>query len=213
MPLAIVKSTRKPCDMQPRLAGEYEEGVDDALQDLHRMERLVNQLLTLARLDAVDEVSDPAQVRVDTLLESLTEVFASRARQQGASLVYVNGTAASVGGDETELRQLFSNLLDNALRYGPRKGVVRVTLEEGPGGWITVRVHDEGSAIPPESLPRLFDRFYRVDPSRSETCSGTGLGLAIARQIVQRHRGSIAVTSDAQSGTSVVVRLPRLGSA
>ena len=129
-PLAIVKSTLQTLRMQPRRAGEYEEGVDDALQDIHRMERLVNQLLTLARLDAVDEVSDPAQVRMDTLLESLTEVFDSRARQQGASLVYVNGTAAPWGAMKRNFDSFSAICWIMRLRYGPPQGVVR----DHPGG-------------------------------------------------------------------------------
>jgi signal transduction histidine kinase len=209
-PLAIMKSTLQTLRMQPRKVAEYEEGVDDALQDIERIEQLVGQLLTLARLDATDKVSDPAEVRLDILLKSLAEAFDGRAEQQGASVIYANGEAVSVQGDETELRQLFSNLLDNALRYGPPKGVVRITLQDGPGPWVTTCVHDQGGAIPPENLPRLFDRFYRVDPSRSQAYGGTGLGLAIAREIVRRHHGDIEITSDPQAGTSVVVHLPRM---
>lgn len=209
-PLAIIKSTLQTLRMQPRMAAEYEQGVDDALQDIERMEQLVGEILTLARLDAVDKVPNPVEVRLDILLESLAEVFGSRAEQQGASVVYANGAAARVQGDETELRQLFSNLLDNALRYGPAKGVVRITLQDGPGPWVTACVHDEGGALPAESLPRLFDRFYRADSSRSQASGGAGLGLAIAREIVLRHHGDIAITSDPQTGTSVVVHLPRM---
>ena len=209
-PLAIIKSTLQTLRMQPRMAAEYEQGVDDALQDIERMEQLVRELLTLARLDAVDTVPNPAEVRLDLLLESLAEVFGSHAEQQGAGVVYANGAAVRVQGDETELRQLFSNLLDNALRYGPPKGVVRITLEDGPGPWVTTCVHDEGGALSPESLPHLFDRFYRVDSSRSQASGGAGLGLAIAREIVLRHHGDIAITSDPQAGTSVVVHLPRM---
>ena len=209
-PLAIIKSTLQTLRMRPRTAAEYEEGVDDALQDLDRMAQLVGQLLTLARLDAVDKVPDPAEVRLDILLESLAEVFGGRAEQQGANVVCDNGAAVCVQGDETELRQLFSNLLDNALRYGPPKGVVRITLQDGPGPWVTTCVHDQGGAIPPEDLPRLFDRFYRVDPSRSQAYGGTGLGLAIAREIVHRHHGDIAITSEPQAGTSVIIHLPRM---
>ncbi len=146
---------------------------------------------------------------MDILLKSLADVFADRAEQQGASVVYANDAAVCVQGDETELRQLFSNLLDNALRYGPPKGIVRITLQDGPGPWVTTCVHDEGGAIPPEKLPHLFDRFYRVDSSRSQASGGAGLGLAIAREIVLRHHGDIAITSDPQTGTSVIVRLPR----
>jgi signal transduction histidine kinase len=208
-PLAIMKSTLQTLRMQPRMAAEYEEGVDDALRDMDRMEQLVTQLLTLARLDAVDKVPDPVEVRLDILLKSLVDVFADRAEQQGASVVCANDAAVCVQGDETELWQLFSNLLDNALRYGPPKDIVRITLQDGPGPWVTTCVHDEGGAIPLEKLAHLFDRFYRVDSSRSQASGGAGLGLAIAREIVLRHHGDIAITSDPQAGTSVVVRLPR----
>jgi two-component system heavy metal sensor histidine kinase CusS len=208
-PLAIIKSTLQTLRMQPRTAAEYEQGADDMLQDVDRMERLVSQLLVLARLDATDKVPDPAEVRLDTLLRSLAEVFDSRAGQQGASVVYTGDGAVSVEGDETELERLFSNLLDNALQYGPAGGTIHITLQDRSGPCATVCVHDEGGNIPPERLPHLFDRFYRVDSSRSQASGGTGLGLAIAREIVLRHHGDITVTSDPQAGTSVLVRLPR----
>lgn len=208
-PLAIIKSTLQTLRIRPRDVATYEEGIDDALQDVERMERLMEQILSLARLDVATEASHPVEVRLDVLLESLVSVFNERAKRQGASVICAAGAAVSVRGDEAELRQLFSNLLDNALRYGPPKGVVRVTLQDGPQQWATACVHDEGGSIPPESLPCLFDRFYRVDGSRSQTSGGSGLGLAIVREIVQRHHGDIQIVSDPQSGTSVVVRLPR----
>lgn len=208
-PLAIMKSTLQTLRMQPRMAAEYEEGIDDMLQDIERMELLVGQLLTLARLDATDKVPDPEEIRLDILLKSLAEIFDGRAGQQGASVVCDNGAPVSIEGNETELRQLFTNLLDNALRYGPRKGVIRIALQDGPGPWVTTTVHDEGGDIPPERLPHLFERFYRVDSSRSQASGGAGLGLAIAREIVLRHHGDIGITSDPQAGTSVLVRLPQ----
>jgi two-component system OmpR family sensor kinase len=209
-PLAIIKSTLQTLQMKPRAAAEYAEGIDDALRDIGRMEQLVAQLLALARLDAADEAVNPTQVRLDALLESLAEVFDDRAEKRGSRVAFANGSAVSVRGNENELRQLFTNLLDNALQYGPRQGVVRITVQDGPGPWVTACVHDEGGAIPPECLPRLFDRFYRADPSRSQAHGGAGLGLAIVRQIVQRHHGDVTITSNPQDGTSVVVQLPRL---
>ncbi len=208
-PLAIIKSTLETLRMRARPASEYEQGIDDTLKDVDRMEHLVNQLLSLARLDATDAVGNPTEIRLDTLLRSLTDVFHDRAGCQGGSVIFTNSTSVSVTGDETELWQLFSNLLDNAVRYGPPGGLIRVDLRNEPAAWATVRVHDEGGTIPPESLPHLFDRFYRVDSSRSQTSGGSGLGLAIAWGIVQRHRGSIAITSDPKAGTSAMVRLPR----
>jgi len=105
---------------------------------------------------------------------------------------------------------LFGNLLDNAVRYGPPGGTVRVTLENSSDRRVTVAVHDDGGRIPPDALAHLFDRFYRVDSSRSQASGGSGLGLAIAREIALRHDGNIAITSDAQTGTSAIVHLPRL---
>lgn len=208
-PLATMKSTLQTLEIRPRTVAEYQESVNDVLRDIGRMERLVQQLLTLARLDAADTISDPAEVRLDRLLQSVADAFADRAQQQGTRLVYERHAALSVQGDETELWQLFSNLLDNALRYGPPNGAVRVILKDGPDPWATTCVHDEGGAILANELPRLFDRFYRVESSRCEASGGTGLGLAIAREIVRRHGGDIAITSDPQTGTSVTVRLPR----
>jgi len=208
-PVAVIKSTLQTLRMKPRTVAECEEGIDDALRDVARMEQLVTQLLILARLDSVDEVANPTEVRLDLLLQSIAEIFDTLAGQLGTSMVCVDGNEASVRGDENELRQLFSNLLDNALRYGPPEGVVRISLEDGPGPWVTACVHDEGGTIPSEHLPRLFDRFYRADASRSQSCGGTGLGLAIAHQIVQRHHGEIAIASDPHAGTLVTVRLPR----
>jgi len=208
-PLAVMKSTLQTLQIRPRTVAEYQESVDDLLRDIDRMERFVQQLLTLARLDAIDKVSDPTEVRLDLLLQALTDTFMDRAERRGTHLVCEPNATLSVEGNETELWQLFSNLLDNALRYGPSSGVVRITLEDGPGPWVTTCVHDEGGAIPPDKLPHLFDRFYRAESSRSEESGGTGLGLAIAREIVLRHGGDIAIASDLQTGTSVIVHLPR----
>ena len=208
-PLAVMKSTLQTLQIRPRTVAEYQESVNDLLRDIGRMEQLVQQLLTLARLDATDTISDPAEIRLDLLLQSIAEAFADRAERQGTPLVYERGAALSVHGNESELWQLFSNLLDNALRHGPSNGAVRVSLKDGPDPWATTCVHDEGGAIPPDQLSRVFDRFYRVESSRSESSGGMGLGLAIAREIVLRHRGDIAITSDPQTGTSVTVRLPR----
>ncbi len=208
-PLAVMKSTLQTLQIRPRTVAEYQESVNDLLRDIDRMERLVQQLLTLARLDAIDTISDPAEIRLDLFLQSVADSFTDRAEQQGARLVFEQSAALSIRGDETELWQLFSNLLDNALRYGPPNGAVQITSENGSDSWATACVHDEGGTIPPDKLPRLFDRFYRVESSRSEASGGTGLGLAIAREIARRHGGDIAIISDPQGGTSVTVRLPR----
>jgi heavy metal sensor kinase len=208
-PVAIIKSTLQTTRLQRRGVAEYEESIEETLQDIGRLERLMEQLLSLARLERPDKVGSFVEVRLDTLLGETIGVFQARAAEQGARIVFQKSSPVSLRGDESQLRQLFSNLLDNALRHGPSKGTVRVALEGLMDHRITVSVHDEGGQIPADALPHLFDRFYRVDSSRSRISGGSGLGLAIAREIVRRHGGDIRVTSDPQHGTLVVVHLPK----
>ena len=138
------------------------------------------------------------------------EVFDVRAAQQGGRIIFIESPVIWVKGDESQLRQLFSNLLDNALRYGPPKGTVQIKLENGVDNRTTVSVHDEGGRIPPEALAHLFDRFYRVDSSRSQASGGSGLGWAITQEIAHRHEGDVEITSDPHTGTLVTVHLPKL---
>ncbi len=122
-------------------------------------------------------------------------------------MILEESSATTIRSDLDELVRLFSNVLDNAVRYGPPGGTIRVALKGGPDGYATVYIHDEGGNIPPDAMPHLFDRFYRVDQSRSCSTGGAGLGLAIAREIVRRHNGDILVTSSPDSGTLVSIRL------
>jgi heavy metal sensor kinase len=207
-PLAVIKSTLQVTRLQRRSDAEYEQSIDESLRDVGRMEGLMEQLLSLARLDEAQGPAGFVPVRLDLLLDDLVKVFNGRASQQGGRVVTAQAEALEVRGDENELRQLFSNLLDNAVRHGPPQGTTRVTMQAGPDGWVAVTVHDEGGGIPPEALAHVFDRFYRVDPSRSQVSGGSGLGLTIAQEIARRHQGDIEIRSDPRSGTSVMVRLP-----
>ncbi len=209
-PLTLAKSTLQATRMQQRDADEYRRAIDDALEDISRMERFIGQLLVLARMDEVNGRTAAAEVGLNVLLSELAESFDQRARQAGGKVIFENSSAATVRGDLDELVRLFSNVLDNAVRYGPSGGTVRIALRCGPDGYATVRVHDEGGSIPPEAMPHLFDRFYRVDDSRSSSTGGAGLGLAIAREIARRHNGDISMTSRPASGTLVSIRLARI---
>ncbi len=208
-PVAVIKSTLQTARLQHRTGGEYEQDIDETLQDIGRLERLIEQLLSLSRFEGVDEPHRPAKVRLDALLDDVVHMFEVQAAQQGGRVILSEATCTWVRGDENEFRQLFSNLLDNAVRYGPAKGTVRVTLQDGSDKQVTITIHDEGGQIPSESLPHLFDRFYRVDSSRSQASGGSGLGLAIAREIAHRHGGDIEIASDPQAGTLAMVHLPK----
>jgi two-component system phosphate regulon sensor histidine kinase PhoR len=112
-----------------------------------------------------------------------------------------------VRGDRGQLKQVLTNLLDNAIKYTPEKGTVRLSAA-GAEGRVTVSVEDTGPGIPPEALPRIFERFYRVDKARSRELGGTGLGLAIVKHIVEAHGGSVAVESRIGEGSAFRVVLP-----
>jgi len=208
-PLALAKSTLQAARTRDRDPAEYRQAIDETLGDLERMQRLMGQLLVLARLDEVNGLPDAADVSLDGVLQRLAADHVAEAAQRGSQIVVDAARPATVRGNEGQLGQLFGNLIDNAIVHGPAGGTVRVTMSDDADGHLAVCVHDAGVAIPAESLPHLFDRFYRADPSRSRATGGAGLGLSIAREIARRHGGDIKIASLPDAGTSVTVRLPR----
>jgi two-component system phosphate regulon sensor histidine kinase PhoR len=132
-----------------------------------------------------------------------------RGAAQCQLLVDVAPDLPSVRGDRSQLLQVVDNLVSNAVRYGCGSPGSKVRLSaEQNDGWLTLTVTDYGPGIPREHLPRVTERFYRVDPARSRESGGTGLGLAIVKHIVERHRGTLDIKSIVGEGTSVSVRLP-----
>ncbi|MGH7537227.1 MAG: sensor histidine kinase, partial [Gemmatimonadales bacterium] len=124
--------------------------------------------------------------------------------------VAVASGAERLAADPTALQQILTNLLDNALRHTPRGGRIRVIAEPDPGsaGGVALAVGDTGSGIPADHLPRIFERFYRVDPSRSREHGGTGLGLAIVKHLVEAHGGRITAESTLSRGTIIRLVFP-----
>lgn len=206
-PLTLAKSTLQTIQMRERQPDEYQRAICDALEDLARMERLMEQLLVLARMDEVGGPIPTGEVQLEVLLGELADNYQQKAGLSGGKVVFENSSAATVRADPDELARLFGNVLDNAVKYGPPGGTVRINLKSGPEDCATVCIRDEGGSIPPETVPHLFDRFYRVDRSRSSSTGGAGLGLAIAQEIAHRYNGDITITSNPESGTLVTVRL------
>jgi signal transduction histidine kinase len=206
-PLALAKSTLQAAHMCQRDADEYGRAITDALKDIACMEHLIEQLLILARMDEAGTHILTAEVQLDVLLRELTETFGKKMEKFGGKVVFEEPAAVTIRGDIDSLIRLFSNVLDNAVKYGPSNGTIRITLKSEPDNHVAVYIHDGGGNIPSDSLPHLFDRFYRVDQSRSSSTGGFGLGLAIAREIARYHNGNISITSDPSSGTLVCIRL------
>jgi two-component system phosphate regulon sensor histidine kinase PhoR len=129
------------------------------------------------------------------------------AESKGIDLEVMDLAAAAVEGERSELRRLIQNLLDNALKYTDRGGRVEVALERNDGS-VRLRVRDTGVGIPASETERIFERFYRADPSRDRRTGGAGLGLAIVARIVDWHHGAVSVESAVGEGSSFVVQLP-----
>jgi len=182
------------------------EVLDEVAAEAERMSRLVNDLLTLARAQAGEQVQ-PRPVRLNDALESA--VRAARGLARGHSILYTSVDAAFwVTGDPDRLKQLMLILLDNAVKYTPPDGHIWVWMRP-VGQLVEVRVADDGPGIPGDRLPHLFERFYRGGtPARGRDDGGAGLGLAIAQEIAQTFEGTISVESSVGHGTAFVVRFP-----
>lgn len=175
-----------------------------------RMNRLVRDLLQLSRVEAEERVRPREPVELRGLLEGVIASLRGVAEKEG-DRVELMGQPATVPGDADQLVQVFTNLVENALKYGKAGQVVRVSLtpeETVRGPAVRVEVADEGEGIDPVHLPRLTERFYRVDSHRSREMGGTGLGLAIVKHIVSRHRGWLRVESVVGEGSRFSVVLP-----
>ncbi|MFN3944503.1 MAG: ATP-binding protein [Allosphingosinicella sp.] len=179
-------------------------------EEASRMRHLVDDLMSLSRIEA-DRFTAPRDP-VD-LLSAVRDVEANVARlleEKEARLEIENEAGETlVAGDRPQLVQLVQNLVVNALKYGRAGAPVRVCFHDAGAEMLRFSVVDEGEGIAPEHLPRLTERFYRIDPGRSRSVGGTGLGLAIVKHIVERHRGRLDIRSRLGEGTSVRVYLPR----
>ena len=178
--------------------------------EARRMHRLVDDLISLSRIEA-ERFSVPRDpVDLLSVVEEVRSGLAPMIENKGATLVIdQKGSPPVAPGDRTQLVQLVQNLVVNALKYGRPDSEVRVRFDDAGADMLRMSIIDRGEGIPPEHLPRLTERFYRVDPGRSRAIGGTGLGLAIVKHIVGRHRGRLDIRSTPGEGTSVRVYLPR----
>ncbi|HUK23672.1 MAG TPA: ATP-binding protein [Terriglobales bacterium] len=173
-----------------------------------RMARLTEDLLTLARVESGEQRFDVQPLTADELLREAVQSFREIARAHGVELQVEDGAAeACVRADREAIYQVFSNLLDNALKYGASGGKVLLGARQRPRS-VEFYVRDFGPGVASEHLPRLFERFYRVDKARSRESGGTGLGLAIAKHIVLAHGGTIRAESELNHGTTFLFTLP-----
>jgi signal transduction histidine kinase len=194
----IRSAARDDPSVIPRFAEQLE-------REAFRLSRIVSDLLDLSRLETGDELDE--EVRLDQVVKEERDRFDEAAREGELTLSIALGPVPPVLGSARDLSLLVRNLVDNAIRYTRSGGRVDVTLS-GEGEEVVLSVADTGVGIPTRELPRIFERFYRVDRARSRETGGTGLGLSIVKHVIENHRGTVNVTSELGHGTRFEVRLP-----
>ena len=185
----------------------YREFMTDIGEEIDREDKIINDLLALVKMDK--KASGLSITSVDVV--SLTEVVLKRmrpiARKHNIDLTLESNRAITAEIDEVKISLVIMNLVENAIKYNKENGTVKVELD-ADHQYFSIKVIDTGIGIPEDSLDHIYERFYRVDKSRSREIGGTGLGLAIARNAVLMHRGSIDVQSTLGEGTTFTVRIP-----
>jgi signal transduction histidine kinase len=212
-PLAAIQSTLEVATSNERSVDKYRSTLEDVLEETRHLSKLANTLLLLAEGESDPSFSARETVRLDEVVRQTIAMFSGVAEDSSLGLQADAVDQVSVTGDHRQLRQVVGNLVDNAIRFTPAGGSVRLSLEADKGtNTARLSVADTGRGIDPALLDRVFDRFFQADAGRDrrDTKRGGGLGLAICKAIVERHGGRIAVTSRVATGTVFTLELPLL---
>lgn len=195
-----------------------EAGADEAtrtrflgviMKEAQRMQTLVDDLISLSRIEAEKHRAPDDAVDLRALIGEVTRVIQDQpASRDRAFEIETAGELPPIAGDRAQLSQLLHNIVGNAIKYGRAGSPVHIALAPVDGGMVRLTVEDQGDGIDPKHIPRLTERFYRVDSGRSRAMGGTGLGLSIVKHIVERHRGRLDIASVPGNGTTVTVTLP-----
>ena len=208
-PLAAIRLLTDSILQNESMEGEtLREFVSDIGQEAERLSRITEDLLRLTRLDS-GLADAPVRVEVEPVMERAGRMLRPVAQEKGVDLLTICDSGAAVIATEGELHQIIYNLGENAIKYNHRGGFVRIRAETGEDATV-ITVEDNGIGIPPEDLPNVFKRFYRVDKARSRAAGGTGLGLSIVSDTVSRRGGSIWAENVATGGSRFTVTLPSL---
>ncbi|MDR3050131.1 MAG: HAMP domain-containing histidine kinase [Oscillospiraceae bacterium] len=191
-------------DMDPALRREF---MQDINKEIDRLNMVIGDLLTLVHIDSHKMKLRREMMTLSTSVKEAVRRLAPLASDRGQEIEVALHDPCEMFADPAKLQQVMYNLVDNAIKYTPDGGRVRITLER-MGRDAVLKIADTGVGIPKEDLPHVFQRFYRVDKARSRETGGTGLGLSIVQQIVRLHGGSIDVESDQGKGTTFILQLP-----
>jgi two-component system OmpR family sensor kinase len=207
-PLAVLRGDIEVALRRERSAGEYQRVLESSLEEIARLTKLTDDLLTLARSDADQSVLEREEVRLDILATEVRQYISPLTQSARVGLNFdPPDSPIFVEGDQKRLTQLLMNLLDNAIKYTPEGGSAKLALSVKED-FAVIEVSDTGRGIPASALPHIFERFYRQTDPRDSRVTGFGLGLAISKWIADAHGGSIEVESQEGKGSRFTVRLP-----
>lgn len=207
-PLTSMKVLADSLLMQEEVPNElYREFMQDIAAEIDRENQIINDLLTLVKLDKKKAELNITAVSVNEIIELILKRLRPIARKQDIEVVFESNRSVTAEIDEVKITLALTNLVENAIKYNKKQGFVKVTLD-ADHQFFTVEVEDSGIGIPESSYEYIFQRFYREDKSHSRQIGGTGLGLAIARNVVLMHRGTITVSSVLEQGTVFTVKIP-----
>ena len=206
-PLTVMKGETELALRRPREAEDYTVVLESNLEEIDRMTRIVDELLFLSRADMGEVKMERLPVKLESLLEDIHRQASLLGQEQNVQVVLGLVMPAVVLGDELRLRELFLNLVDNAVKYSRPGGSVDMSLVT-QGNLAKFMIVDQGIGISHEDQERIFDRFYRTDDARTHAKKGTGLGLAICAWIAESHHGHIEVQSEPNKGSTFTVILP-----
>lgn len=193
---------------QPDVPAElYREFLVDITEEIEREDKIINDLLSLVKMDRKSADLNISEVDVNALVELIMRRLRPIAMRRDIQLVYESIRPVTAEVDEVKLTLALSNLVENAIKYNKEHGFVKVTLD-ADHQFFTVQVADSGVGIPEDELEHIYERFYRVDKSRSREIGGTGLGLSITKSVILMHRGSVKVASIEGEGTDFTVKIP-----
>jgi two-component system sensor histidine kinase SenX3 len=214
----ISHELKTPVGALALLAETMEEAADDPeavrrfagrmRQEASRLTYLVQDLITLSRIQAAEPVPDPIPVDLSAVVAEALDRSRMKASARGIELVAACEERVIVQGDEDLLVTALRNLLDNAVAYSPERTRVVVSASRAGARTAQISVADQGIGIPERDLERIFERFYRVDPARSRATGGTGLGLAIVKHVMAAHRGKVTVWSQEGVGSTFTLQMP-----
>ena len=209
-PIATLKAGIEVALAEKMTVEEYNQLLERFLCQFERISRLIENLMVLLRSDAGSKVLNTRTFSLSTTLKELCNTFSLVAEAKNVQIKINEMADVRINGDEILLQRVFSNFLDNAIKYTPPDGNVYVSLKNNSDN-VLVIIRDTGIGIPEDQHEKIFDRFFRVDPSRSRNTGGAGLGLSISKNIVELHNGKIAVESKLGVGSTFIVTIPKNG--